>query len=135
MSMACCPDGRAIQMQITSNGKEFNATIKLVMFKSLIYTSLKPGSNYDLRINSQSQGNVEWLSNLSSLKNLDLSKVQNLNDSSHDTFKFLRKLPILEELDLSACSLSDLTSLIFPQMHNYSSNLQVIDLSTTPKLQ
>ncbi|KAK2404479.1 receptor protein EIX2 [Trifolium repens] len=95
--------------------------------------SLKLGSNSDLTINNQSQGNVEWLSNLSSLKSLDLSKVQNLNDSSHHTLKFVRKLPILEELYLSNCSLSDAnqltSSMIFHRILNYSSNLQYLDLS------
>ncbi|KAK2404487.1 receptor protein EIX2 [Trifolium repens] len=119
--------------------------------------SLKLGFNYhDLRINDQSRGNADWLSNLSSLRILDLSKVQNLNDSSHDTLKFLRKIPILEELYLYGCSLSDAnmlplydshlnfsnsltlldisenlltSSMIFPWMLNYSSNLQHLDLS------
>ncbi|MCI27649.1 hypothetical protein A2U01_0048849 [Trifolium medium] len=37
MIMVCCPHGRKVQMQIAANGKEFNATIKQVMFKVLIY--------------------------------------------------------------------------------------------------
>ncbi|CAJ2629900.1 unnamed protein product [Trifolium pratense] len=117
--------------------------------------SLRLGSNSDLRINNQSQGNAEWLSKLSSLRNLHLSGVQNLNDSHH-TLQFLRKLPNLKELYLSSCSLSDvnmiplydshinvsnsltlldisenmLTSLmIFNRMLKYSSNLQDLDLS------
>jgi Leucine-rich repeat (LRR) protein len=118
--------------------------------------SLKLGSNSDLRINNQSQGNVEWLSNLSSMRNLDLSGVQNLNGSSQHTLQYLRKFPILEELNLGNCSLSDAnmlpsynshlnfstsltlldisfnlltSSMIFPWMLNYSSNLQHLDLS------
>ncbi|KAK2457971.1 receptor protein EIX2 [Trifolium repens] len=118
--------------------------------------SLKLGSNSDLRINNQSQGNVEWLSNLSSMRNLDLSGVQNLNGSSQHTLQYLRKFPILEELNLGNCSLSDAnmlplydshlnfstsltlldisfnlltSSMIFPWMLNYSSNLQHFDLS------
>ncbi|CAJ2629914.1 unnamed protein product [Trifolium pratense] len=115
--------------------------------------SLRLGYNSDLRINNQSQGNTEWLSKLSSLRNLHLRGVQNLNDSHH-TLQFLRKLPNLEKLNLSNCSLSDvnmiplydshinvsnsltlldisenmLTSLIFNRMLKYSSNLQYLDL-------
>ncbi|CAJ2629898.1 unnamed protein product [Trifolium pratense] len=135
-----------------------NALIGAIPFQlgnlSLVQ-SLILGYNSDLRINNQSQGNAEWLSKLSSLRNLHLSGVQNLNDSHH-TLQFLRKLRNLEELNLSNCSLSDvnmiplydshinvsnsltlldisanmLTSLmIFNRMLKYSSNLQHLDLS------
>jgi Leucine-rich repeat (LRR) protein len=83
--------------------------------------SLKLSSNYDLRINNQIHGNVEWLSNLFALRNLGLSGVQNLNDSSQHTLQFLAKLPILAELDLSGCSLSDANILpLFVSRLNYS---------------
>ncbi|GAU49749.1 hypothetical protein TSUD_43360 [Trifolium subterraneum] len=92
--------------------------------------SLRLGYNFDLRINSQSQDNVEWLSNLSSLRNLDLSGVQNLNNSSHHTLKFLRKLPILEELSLSNCSLSDANMHPLYDSHlNFSTSLTLLDIS------
>jgi Leucine-rich repeat (LRR) protein len=83
--------------------------------------SLKLSSNYDLRINNQIHGNVEWLSNLFALRYLGLSGVQNLNDSSQHTLQFLAKLPILAELDLSGCSLSDANILpLFVSRLNYS---------------
>ncbi|XP_058769866.1 receptor-like protein EIX1 [Vicia villosa] len=109
--------------------------------------------NSDLRIKNQVQGDVEWLSNLSSLRVFDLSGVQNLNDS----VQFLMKLPGLEELHLRNCRLSDAnilplsrahwnfstsslivldlsenqlaSSMIFQWLLNYSSNLQHLDLS------
>ncbi|RHN81700.1 putative non-specific serine/threonine protein kinase [Medicago truncatula] len=116
--------------------------------------SLLLSSNSNIRINNQ----IEWLSNLSSVRILDLSDVQNLNDSSHHTLQFLMKLPSLEELHLSNCSLSDAdilplfdshvnfstssltvldlslnqltsSSMIFDWMLNYNSNLQHLDLS------
>jgi len=120
--------------------------------------SLKLGFNSNLRISNQIQGNVEWLSDLSSLRILDLSGVQNLNDSSHHTLQFIMKLPSLEELDLRRCSLSGTnilplfdshlnfsttsltvlalssnqltsSSMIFNWVLNYTSNLQQLDLS------
>ncbi|GAU49754.1 hypothetical protein TSUD_43410 [Trifolium subterraneum] len=138
------------------SGNELIGGIPSQLGNLSLLQSLRLGYNSDLRINKQSQGNVEWLSNLSSLRILGLSEVQNLNSSSHHTLKFLRKLPILEELYLSNCSLSDanmlplydshlnfsssltvlnindnhLTSLmIFHRMLNYSSNLQDLELS------
>ncbi|WJX20640.1 hypothetical protein P8452_10173 [Trifolium repens] len=115
------------------SGNELIGVIPFQLGNLSFLQSLKLGANDDLRINNQSQGNVEWLSNLSSLRNLDLSRVQNLNDSFHHTLKCLRKLPILEELNLSNCSLSDAnqltSSMIFHRILNYSSNLQHLDLS------
>ncbi|GAU32307.1 hypothetical protein TSUD_43490, partial [Trifolium subterraneum] len=119
---------------------------------------LKLNSNNDLRVNGQSQGNVEWLSNLSSLRKIDLSGVQNLNDSSHHNLQFLMRLPNLEKVDLRRCGLFDAnilplfdshlnfstssssltfldlgenqltSSMIFYWMLNYSSNLQGLSL-------
>ncbi|XP_050892067.1 receptor-like protein EIX1 [Lathyrus oleraceus] len=118
--------------------------------------SLMLGYNSDLRIKWRTQANVEWLSNLSFLRNLDLSRVQNLNDSAHHALQFIGKLPILEKLSLSQCGLSDVnipllsdshlnfstyltildvdknqltSSMIFHWVFNYSSNLQYLDLS------
>ncbi|CAJ2629903.1 unnamed protein product [Trifolium pratense] len=94
--------------------------------------------NSDLRINNQIQGNVEWLSNLSSLRNLDLTELQGLNDSSRHTLQFLAKLPVLEELHLTSCGLSDANILpLFDSQNNFSSSLTVLDLDvnylTSPK--
>ncbi|GAU49747.1 hypothetical protein TSUD_43340 [Trifolium subterraneum] len=96
--------------------------------------SLKLGSNSDLRINNQSQGNVEWLSNLSSMRNLDLSGVQNLNDSSHHTLQFLRKFPILEELNLSISNTNNQLKGELPDCWNNLTSLKFVDLSNNNKL-
>ena len=121
---------------------------------SLLHSLLLRGS-FDLRIN-QSQVSVEWLSNLSSLRHLDLSGVQVLNGFSHHTLQLLTKLPSLEELRLRQCGLSDAnllplsdshlnfsasslteleltynqftSSMIFHWVLNYSSNLQELSL-------
>ncbi|CAJ2669203.1 unnamed protein product [Trifolium pratense] len=112
----------------------YNALVGAIPFQlgnlSLLQ-SLKLSSNYDLRINNQIHGNVEWISNLFALRNLELSGVQNLNDSSQHTLQFLAKLPSLAELDLSGCSLSDANILpLFDFRSNFSnSSLTVLDLS------
>jgi len=95
--------------------------------------SLLLSSNPNLRINNQ----IEWLTNLSSLRILDLTGVQILNDSSHHTLQFLMRLPSLEELHLKNCSLAGSNILPLLDSHlnftnsslNYSSNLQQLDLS------
>ncbi|RHN60128.1 putative leucine-rich repeat-containing, plant-type, leucine-rich repeat domain, L [Medicago truncatula] len=86
--------------------------------------SLFLSSNSNLRINNQ----IVWLTNLSSLRILDLSGVQILNDSSQQTLQFLMKFPMssLSVLDLSE---NQLESWIFNWVFNYSSNLQQLDLS------
>ncbi|GAU32305.1 hypothetical protein TSUD_43480 [Trifolium subterraneum] len=93
--------------------------------------SLKLGHNSALRINNQIQGNVEWLSNLSSLRILDLSGVQNINHSSQHTLQFLLKPKRLEELYLRNCNLYDTNILPLSDSHlNFStSSLNVLDLS------
>ncbi|CAJ2629906.1 unnamed protein product [Trifolium pratense] len=84
----------------------------------------------NLRINSQSQGNVEWLPKLSSLRNLDLSGVQKLNDSSHQTLRFLVKLPSLEKLYLRQCGLTNANILpLFDSRLNFSTCLYDLNLS------
>ncbi|XP_058740633.1 receptor-like protein EIX1 [Vicia villosa] len=72
----------------------------------------------------------EWISNLSSLRYVDLSDVQILNDSSHHTFQLLAKLPILDELHLSNCGLSDDNIPALSDSHmNFSTSLTALDLS------
>ncbi|XP_045795484.1 receptor-like protein EIX2 [Trifolium pratense] len=111
---------------------ELIGTIPFQLGNLSLLQSLKLSSNYDLRINNQIHGNVEWISNLFALRNLELSGVQNLNDSSQHTLQFLAKLPSLAELDLSGCSLSDANILpLFDSRSNFSnSSLTVLDLST-----
>ncbi|CAJ2629909.1 unnamed protein product [Trifolium pratense] len=102
--------------------------------------SLKLGHNSDLRINNQLQGNVEWLSNLSSLRILDLSGVQNINNSFQHTLQSLVKPKRLEELYLRNCNLYDTNILPLSDSDlNFStSSLNVLDLSenhlTSPKI-
>jgi len=91
--------------------------------------SLNLDFNSALRINSQSQSNVDWLSNLSSLRKIDLSYVQNLNNSSHNALQLLAKLPRLEELHLSECGLTDANMIRLSDSHlNFSTSLIVLDL-------
>ncbi|XP_058775459.1 LRR receptor-like serine/threonine-protein kinase SIK1 [Vicia villosa] len=93
--------------------------------------SLRLCYNSDLRINGQTQGNVEWLSNLSFLRNLDLTGVQNLNNSAHHTLLSIGKLPILEELYLSECGLSDSNIPLLSDSHlNFSTSLTHLELDS-----
>ncbi|XP_058740686.1 receptor-like protein EIX2 [Vicia villosa] len=88
------------------------------------------GRNSDLKINGQTQGNVEWLSNLSFLRILDLSGVQNLNNSAHHTLLSIGKLPFLEHLSLSECGLSNSNIPLLSDSHlNFSTSLTHLDLS------
>jgi len=110
---------------------ELSGAIPFQLGNLSMLQSLKLGFNSNLRINNQIQGNVEWLSNLSSLRILDLSDVQNLNDSSQHTLQFLLKRKSLEELYLRNCSLSDSNVLpLFDSHLNFSTtSLNVLDLS------
>jgi Leucine-rich repeat (LRR) protein len=76
---------------------DLNGAIPFQLGNLSLLRSLVLGYNSDLRINSQSQGNVEWLSKLSSLRKIDLSAIQNLNNSSHHTLQFIMKLPIVSK--------------------------------------
>ncbi|GAU49746.1 hypothetical protein TSUD_43330 [Trifolium subterraneum] len=118
-------------LDLSSN--ELIGEIPLQLGNLSLLQSLLLGSRFqiesNLRINSQSQGNVEWLSKLSSLRNLDLSGVQKLNDSSHQTLRFLVKLPSLEKLHLRQCGLSDANILpLFDSRLNFSTCLYDLDL-------
>ncbi|XP_024630537.1 receptor-like protein EIX1 [Medicago truncatula] len=111
---------------------DLNGEIPFQLGNLSLLRSLVLSYNSDLRINSQSQGNVEWLSKLSSLRKIDLSTIQNLNDSSHHTLQFIMKLPSLKELYLRSCGLSDANILpLFDSHLNFStSSLTVLALSS-----
>ncbi|KAJ1376473.1 Leucine-rich repeat [Sesbania bispinosa] len=88
--------------------------------------SLKLGFNSDLRINDHN----EWLSNLSSLRNLDLSGVLNLNHTSQNWLHILAKFPLLKEMRLSGCGLFDVETLPWSDLPlNFSTSLSILDLS------
>lgn len=112
-----------------SNNK-LNGEIPFQLGNLSLLQSLKLGYNSDLRINWRTQGNVEWLSNLRILRYLDLSGVRNLNNSAHHTLQFIGKLPILENLYLSQCGLSDAHIPLSSNSHlNFSTSLTILDLS------
>ncbi|XP_004496493.1 receptor-like protein EIX2 isoform X2 [Cicer arietinum] len=124
---------------------QLNGTIPFQLENLSLLEYLYLGFNSDLRINSHT---VEWLSNLSFLKVLHLSRLQNLNDSSHPN---LQLSPKLHSLYLSDCGISDAnllplfkynsltvldlsknqltSSMIFHWVLNFTSNLQFLDLS------
>ncbi|RHN58604.1 putative non-specific serine/threonine protein kinase [Medicago truncatula] len=71
----------------------------------------------------------EWLSNLTLLTHLDLSRLPNLN-SSHVWLQMIGKLPKIQELKLSGCVLSDLYLLSLSRsLLNFSTSLAILDLS------
>jgi len=117
-------------LHLDLSGNELIGEIPFQLGNLSLLQSLKLGFNSNLRINNQIQANVEWLSNLSSLRKIDLSAVQNLNDSSHHTLQLLMKFPNLEELHLSQCGLSDTDMLPLYDPHlNFSRNsLNILDL-------
>ncbi|WVZ15269.1 hypothetical protein V8G54_012835 [Vigna mungo] len=70
-----------------------------------------------------------WLSSLTSLTHLDLSLMDNLNNS-HSWLQIIGNLPKLRELSLSDCSLSDhFIHSLSPSKFNSSTSLSVFDLS------
>ncbi|XP_027359203.1 receptor-like protein EIX1 [Abrus precatorius] len=74
-------------------------------------------------------GGGQWLSNLTSLTQLYLVSISNLN-GSHHWLQMIGKLPKLKELSLSDCSLSDHFILSMkPSKFNVSNSLSVLDLS------
>ncbi|MED6116174.1 hypothetical protein PIB30_097737 [Stylosanthes scabra] len=88
------------------------------------------GYNQNLAVYEQNHGSIQWLSNLTPLRSLGLSRVLNLNDSSLHSLQFLGKLPSLKELRLSGCGLSD--SHILPLSNSsltFSTSLAILDLS------
>ncbi|KAH1206857.1 Receptor-like protein EIX2 [Glycine max] len=86
------------------------------------------GGSYDVRALKIDDGD-HWVSNLISLTHLSLVSISNLN-TSHSFLQMIAKLPILRELSLSECSLSDPFILsLRPSKFNFSSSLSILDLS------
>ena len=72
--------------------------------------------------------NLNWISGLSSLKYLDLGKV-NLSKATMNWMQSVNKLPSLLELHLSNCELNDFPHYSDPNLFVNLTSLQVIDLS------
>ncbi|KAF7822535.1 receptor-like protein EIX1 [Senna tora] len=94
--------------------------------------TLSLGSNDNLKIgNTQNDvvNNVEWISQLSSLTQLELESVLNLN-ASKNWLQMVCQLPKLEILILTNCSLSDMDLLLVPpsQSLNFSHSLTQLTL-------
>ncbi|XP_027358707.1 LRR receptor-like serine/threonine-protein kinase GSO2 [Abrus precatorius] len=82
-----------------------------------------------LKMDDGNHGGGQWLSNLTSLTQLYLISISNLN-GSHHWLQMIGKLPKLKELSLSDCSLSDHFILSMkPSKFNVSNSLSVLDLS------
>lgn len=90
------------------------------------------GYNIALQIDyheEEDHGGVEWLSSLTSLTQVDLSKVMNLN-YSHHWLEMIGKLPSLREVSLEGCGLSDDSIIpLTPSKWNFSDSLSNFDLS------
>ena len=80
--------------------------------------------NNDLKIVE----NLEWLSCLSSIEDLDLSST-NLS-AANDWLEVVSQLPKLSNLNLSVCDLPPVTDLSFLPQINFSNSLSFLDLST-----
>ncbi|RDX71104.1 LRR receptor-like serine/threonine-protein kinase GSO1, partial [Mucuna pruriens] len=91
----------------------------------LLHT-LRLGGNFDIRTKD-----AEWLSNLYSLTNLDLSSLHNLSTSPHWLQTISEHIPNLRELRLVNCFLSDThIKSLFHSHSNFSNSLAILDLST-----
>ncbi|KAL2334885.1 hypothetical protein Fmac_016098 [Flemingia macrophylla] len=75
---------------------------------------------------------ADWLSNLSSLTNLEFASFPNLKASPHLLQTITRFIPNLMELRLVGCSLSDadIKSLLKHSHSNFSTSLTILDLSS-----
>ncbi|KAI4297633.1 hypothetical protein L6164_037516 [Bauhinia variegata] len=93
------------------------------------------GYNQALKIHNENFARTQWLSNLTSLTILDLSKVLNLNHSLN-WLQTINELQNLRELYLVRCNLPDDDLLLFPDpsKFNFSSSLTIVDLSQVSNL-
>ncbi|XP_027358676.1 receptor-like protein EIX2 [Abrus precatorius] len=74
---------------------------------------------------------AEWLSNLYSLRNLDLRSLHNIGSSHHWLQTLSKLIPNLKELRLVGCSLLDYDiRSLFNSHSNYSTSLTILDLSS-----
>lgn len=92
--------------------------------------NLDLGYNTALQIEQEDHGGGrEWLSGLTSLTQLDLSKVINLK-TSHNWLQMIGKLPSIREVRLEGCNLSDDSIIpLTPSKWKFSESLAVFDLS------
>ncbi|XP_054786250.1 receptor-like protein EIX2 isoform X2 [Prosopis cineraria] len=88
------------------------------------------GFNAALKLTKEEdQGGGQWLSSLTSLTQLDLSMVINLNHS-HNWLQMIGKLPNLRQVSLTSCSLSDDSIIpLTPSKWKFSDSLAMFDLS------
>ncbi|RDX89125.1 putative inactive leucine-rich repeat receptor kinase XIAO, partial [Mucuna pruriens] len=92
---------------------------------SILHT-LRLGGNFDVK-----SKDAEWLSNLYSLTNLELSSLNNLSTSPQWLKAISDHIPNLRELRLVGCSLSDTDiQSLFYSRSNFSTSLTVLDLSS-----
>ncbi|KAL2334893.1 hypothetical protein Fmac_016106 [Flemingia macrophylla] len=91
----------------------------------LLHT-LRLGGNFHIQAKD-----ADWLSNLSSLTNLEFSSLPNLKASPHFLQTVTKFIPNLMELRLVGCSLSDAdVKSLFKHSHsNFSTSLTILDLS------
>ncbi|KAL2334895.1 hypothetical protein Fmac_016108 [Flemingia macrophylla] len=92
----------------------------------LLHT-LRLGDNFHIQAKD-----ADWLSNLSSLTNLEFSSLPNLKASPHFLQTVTKFIPNLLELRLVDCSLSDAdVKSLFKHSHsNFSTSLTILDLSS-----
>ncbi|XP_058737844.1 receptor-like protein EIX1 [Vicia villosa] len=88
------------------------------------------GYNYELKFDDKNNHvGGQWLSNLTLLTHLDLSRIRSLNYSYH-WLQVIAKLPKIQELRLSSCGLSDLyLRSMSGSLLNFSTTLAILDLS------
>ncbi|RDY00652.1 LRR receptor-like serine/threonine-protein kinase GSO1, partial [Mucuna pruriens] len=91
----------------------------------LLHT-LRLGGNFNIRAKD-----AEWLSNLYSLTNLELSSLHNIGSSPLWLQTISDHIPNLRELRLVDCSLSDIhIKSLFYSHYNFSNSLTFLDLSS-----
>ncbi|KAL2334889.1 hypothetical protein Fmac_016102 [Flemingia macrophylla] len=92
----------------------------------LLHT-LRLGGSFDIQAKD-----AQWLSNLSSLKNLEFASLPNLKASPHFLQTISKFVPNLMELRLVDCSLADahIKSLLKHSHSNFTTSLTILDLSS-----